>query len=495
MSALNKKAESPVSYEGNPQSRKTHAQNLYEIIVMTLYGKDSFYESVDHRVERLKNAIEHVVSDHNLDFVANAIIHARTHMNIRSMPIVATVLFIETLRKQGLVYPNSRQMVTDVIQRADQITDMYAVALAVFGDKKSVPMSIKRGVADAFNKFNEYQFAKYNRNGVVKMRDVLRIVHPKPTSEDNGQIFQKIVEDTLSVPYTWETVLTTNGQKPVSERASDKELWTELLKSNALGYMALLRNLRNIHEAGVDNVVLMEHVYARLSDPEQVARSKQLPFRFVNALYSVSKFNNAKLNQALSRALDASVANVPHIGDNIWLIIDCSGSMMGSSEENNSPFKIAAVLGAALAKANSNVSNFTITAFSNDAYDVNFNPDDSVMGITQTILGYNKGYLTNLQAALDRKDTLGYEPDTVIVLSDMQVKRLNNRSAVDIFAPDTIKIAIDLEAYNTTPIGEVNGWMQLSGWSERLFDFIPAMRESGSSVVEQLSVPYTGINN
>jgi len=497
MSKLNPKNKSAtatragVSYNGNPQTLKTAKQQLFEIVVMTLYGKDSYYESTDQRLARLEEALGAVVTGNGFDFVANTIVYARSVMNIRSLPIVLTVLFAKALREQNKTYSNLRQVVCDVIQRADELASMYAVALQIFGNKKTVPMAIKRGVADAFNKFNEYQFGKYNSSSVVKLRDVLRIVHPKTKDELQGALYEKIMKDALAVPYTWETTLSANGQLPAEERKSDAQIWTELVESEKVGYMAMLRNLRNIEQAKVSPET-MKTVCDFISNKDNVLKSKQLPFRYVNALNNVG---NNKLNRSISRALDHSLSNVPQIGENVWIIVDCSGSMEGWYSRNNNvsntPIKTAAIFAVALAKANVDAANVKITLFSDHARNVTINPDDSVMSSVEKVMGLVEGGGTNLQAALDLKPKLGFEPDTVVLLSDMQVNQLRARNSVNIFEPNTVKVAINLEGYDSTPVSEIQGWYQLSGWSERLFDFIPAMRNK-TSVAKVLSVPYLG---
>lgn len=519
-----------ISHNGNVQSVKAEAQQLYEIIVSTLYGKDDFYEDNDARLVRLVNATEILVKKDQMDFIANAILHARHVMNIRAMPLILTVVFAKIVRDQNKQYGKMRELVRDVIARADQITDMYAIALRIFGGKNKIPMAVKRGVADAFNKFDAYQLGKYNVDGAVKLRDVLRITHPSPAVAEQGAVFEKIMAGTLETPYTWETELSANGQKPVVERKSKARLWGELVASGQMGYMALLRNLRNISEAfeaDPDTVVnvsaqynqkvetkarridpaeldakvdaplkdVMEVVYARLADPFEVKRSKQLPFRFISALDNVQQFGNTKLVRSISRALDASLSNIPKIGNNVWIIIDCSGSMGGGYGHTtaNSPIATACLFAAALAKANAEATNLKITMFSDNAAHVAVNTDDSIVSIKQSLVNKVYGGGTNLQAALDMKGQLGFEPDTVIVLSDMEVNSLRaHNSASSIFSADTVKIAINLASNDSTPIGEKAGWYQLAGWSEKLFSFIPAMRNK-TSVVKTLSVPYLGM--
>lgn len=183
------------SANGNLQFKKEPLQELYELVVMTMFGK-----SPDSHVARIKQGVRAAVDAGANDFIANLAVHARTEMNVRTVPLVVVVEFAKALsdkrqpildeikRLEGIRIPgmgtnktnelreqisdlrigadvynyaNMRQLVCDVIQRADQITDLYALALATFGDKTKIPMAIKRGVADAFNKFGAYHFAKW----------------------------------------------------------------------------------------------------------------------------------------------------------------------------------------------------------------------------------------------------------------------------------------------------------------------------------------------
>ena len=509
MSSINKRGTSAnnglgYSGNGNLQEKKSPEQELYEIAVSTLYGKDqNFYESQNATLQRLIGAVDKVVKKGNLDFIANTIVHARTNMNIRTMPIVLVGVFAKALRDNKKTYPQLRQVVRDVIQRADQITDMIAVGKMFFGapkDKKNkdrlgvqkMPMAMKRGIADAFNKFNEYGFAKYNRSGETKLRDALQIVHPVAKDTLQGQIFEKIMKDTLEMPYTWETRLSANGQLKGVEQLSKKDIWTELVKSGDLGYMALLRNLRNIVEAEIDTKVLKEFVCDVIANKDNVRKSKQFPFAFLNAYNAVQSFGNNHIVNAITDALDHSFANLPKVGEHIWIIMDVSGSMTMGGDGVNTPLKTACLFSAALAKANGDAENIKLTMFSDRAEMVAMNTRDSIMSMTQALERKSYGGGTQLGTALKLKSKLGFEPDTVFILSDMEVNRLSGYDIKDVFKDTAVKIAINLNSRDTTPIGEKDGWYQLAGWSEKLFDFIPAMR-NGQSVVQVLSVPYLGL--
>ena len=196
---------------------------------------------------------------------------------------------------------------------------------------------VQEGLKSAFNRFDEYQFAKYDRSNLeVKLNDALFIVHPKADTEKQQAIFDKIVAGGLQTPYTWETQLSEFGQKKFSTREEKAEalraLWEELIDSGKLGYMALLCNMVNIIKANVSRKHV-EKVAGIISDPARVATSKQLPFRFLAAYKELLSSVNSDLSPILRRALEsavtASVSNLKGFDDdtNVLVAADVSGSM------------------------------------------------------------------------------------------------------------------------------------------------------------------------
>lgn len=542
--AAKREQELGVSANGNLQFKKEPLQMLYELTVSTLFGKGTFYKSGDQLVRELRKQVVTAVDMGAYDFVANLAIHARGEMNIRTIPVVLVVEFakalsdkrekatasikskldeelkmgreqrVRALRKQladateTYSYAHMRELVRDVIQRADQITDLYAYALEVFGGKGKIPMAIKRGVADAFNKFGEYNFAKYNRDGSVKFRDVLRIVHPEAKDARQGMIFEKIMKDALEAPYTWEVELSKNGQLAKAEQKTKKQLWTELVMSGKMGYMALLRNLRNILEAGVDSAVVREYVCDVIADPKRVAESRQLPFDFVEA-YNIVKDMDSKVATAVSKAIDLSVSNMPKLGEKVWFIVDYSGSMgsdaddpqrggyYGYSGAGTAAITTATLLASALLKANGDrADELAVTLFGSGAKTLKgIDTNNSVLALKKDLLKHRVGDIagsTEFHAALRQKSSLGFEPDTIVVLTDGEVNKFPYSALRNLTGKDTMKLTVNLSAASTTPMTKEDGWFTTAGWSPAMFKWIPAMREK-ATVVDQLSVPYIGV--
>jgi 60 kDa SS-A/Ro ribonucleoprotein len=533
MSKLNPKAKSTTaakfaarelgkSENGNLQFMKSSAQDLFELVVSSLYGQDKFYESGADTIKRVKEAVRQVLIDHGTkgaEYIGRLVIFARSKMNMRTMPIATTVLFAEALRETGVEYAGLRKTVAGVISRADELTDLYAFALTTFGEKNKIPGQIKKGVADAFNKFDGYQLAKYNRDDQrVTLKRLLRVVHPVPKDEAQSNLFKQLMTETLEPPHTWEVLKTQNGMLPEGERKSEKELWTELVThegTGEMGYMALLRNLRNICQAKVDSSTL-KLVTSKISDPSKVAKSKQLPWAFINA-YDVAKAENLPTSvlTAVAQAAEHSLSNMPKMGDGVWLIVDCSSSMnnfpsnhpfnsghrAGRAVVHNSPIKIAAIFAAALYKAAamSGADNVKLSMFSDRAEFISLNPLDSIMTMYEKIMSRVYGGGTNIDAAFRMKSSLGFEPDTVVVLSDMEVNPINDGSTSSwyynglkvpadvnkLFKANTMKVAVNLGASKTTPLDPRDGWLQLAGWSEAIFRYVDFKRRS-KSVAQQL---------
>lgn len=191
---------------------------------------------------------------------------------------------------------------------------------------KPFPNALKRGMAEVLKNFDEYQIAKYNGgNKEMKFRDVLKITHPTPKSKEVEELFGKILNDQLETPYTWETELSAKG--------NNKEVWEELIASGRVGYMALLRNLRNIVKSGAD----ITPVLAILADPIQVKKSRQLPFRFFSAYRTLENeyLMTQDIHRALESAVSASVENMDKIMGRTLIAIDVSGSMSSSISDKS----------------------------------------------------------------------------------------------------------------------------------------------------------------
>jgi len=306
---------------------------------------------------------------------------------------------------------------------------------------------VQYGVAAAFNKFDAYQFAKYNRDGAIKLKDALFVVHPKAKDAAQQDLFNKIVKDELATPYTWETELSALGQEKFADEAAKatafKAKWEELIDSGKLGYMALMRNLRNILQADVSGMHI-EKVCAVLSNKEQVAKSKQLPFRFLAAYRELngaaigrigrgfndfnkepvvkSGYTNVVLN-ALEDAVTASIVNMRGFDYNTSVVIACdvSGSMQRSISDKSKilNYDIGLMLGMMLQSKCKNVE----AGMFGDSWKIINMPTRAILQNVQEF--YKRegevGYSTNGYLVIDNLIKRGIKVDKVMMFTDCQM--------------------------------------------------------------------------
>jgi 60 kDa SS-A/Ro ribonucleoprotein len=485
-----------LNYENAPAFELTPEMELYSGVVTSSLS-NQFYESGAERIERLR----YLIQKNDPLFVAKLAIYVRENMHLRSMPMVLAVELGKQHSGDGLI----GNLTNRIVQRADEITEMlayYSLANSRIEVKKLNKLSkqLQKGLSAAFNKFDEYQFAKYNRDAVVKLKDALFLVHPKAKDENQQALFDKIVGDELTVPYTWETELSALGQIKFDtadlKREAIKQKWEELIFSNKLGYMATLRNLRNILEAEVNKEALNK-VCGFLSDTESVAKSKQLPFRFLAAyleMKDVKDGRTGKLMEALEEAVSKSAQNLVGFDENTKVVIatDVSGSMQKTiSPKSKVQFYDIGLMLAMILKSK---SKNAITGMFGDTWKIINVPGKQVLSNVQEFrkregeVGYStNGYLV-IKDLLQRKQVI----DKIMLFTDCQLwnSNTNAESIADLWklykriAPNARLYLFDMAGLGKSPLEILkNDVYLIAGWSDKIFDVLAAV-EAGSNAIE-----------
>ena len=161
-----------------------------------------------------------------------------------------------------------------------------------------------------------------------------------PTDQRRGYLREQGTKVLAEAGATWEWL---SGWLP---GGMDAEAWEAVVPS--MGYMALLRNLRNFDEAGISPDAI-RYVNGVLANPERVARSRQFPYRFWSAYRNAPSLTWAT---ALEAALELSVRNIPALPGSTLVLTDTSASMTSpvSGRSKVRHFEIAALFAAAVAK-------------------------------------------------------------------------------------------------------------------------------------------------
>jgi 60 kDa SS-A/Ro ribonucleoprotein len=494
-------AAAPVrNHEGAPANPLTPALELYAAVA-TAALSDQFYETANTRLTRLRE----LVAKNEPRFVAQLTVYAREQLYLRSVPLVLTVELARIHKGDSLV----SRLVARVVQRADEIPELlafYAQANGRTGTKTLGRLSkqVQHGLALAFNRFDAYQLAKYDRDGAaVRLRDALFLVHPRPRDEAQQAVFNQLVAGTLPVPYTWETELSAAGQvaytTPAERQAAVARTWETLVASRRLGYMALLRNLRNLLEAKV-SVETITLACATLADPGQVARARQLPFRFLAAYREVLAMDAgavAPVLAALEQAIVGSVANLRGFGPETRVVVACDVS--GSMQQPISPRSKVLLydVGLVLAMLLQSRCQHVVTGMFGDTWKRVALPQGQVLRNVQEL--YRRegevGYSTNGYLVIQDLRQRSQVVDKIMIFTDCQLWDSTGRGNALAqewaayranVAPQARLYLFDLAGHGTVPLDvrAEQGVALIAGWSDKVFDVLAALENGGNALTE-----------
>jgi len=453
-------------------------------LVLTSFVNDQYYRSADEAFKELINLLPK-----NPEFAAKAAIYARQEFGMRSIThVLAAELcrsFLFEKKEQWL-----KHFYSAVVRRPDDITEILAYYLNKYG--KPIPSAMKRGLAKAFDKFDEYQLAKYRAsNKKVSLIDAVNLVHPKPTDK-NESALKKLMKNELVSYDTWESELSEIGQTKASieAQAGLKEFtWNKLITERKIGYFALLRNLRNILQQAPSAI---EAACELLIDEKLIKNSLVLPFRYFTAYQEIKKIPDKQarlLLQSINKAADIACKNVPIFDGETLVALDTSGSMAGR------PGEIGALFAAILAKTN----NADLICFSNNAEYTNIDLQNSVLSITESINFAMGG--TNFHSIFQ---TLNKSYNRIIILSDMQAwipssGALWDSSGLTSSLPkksyqeyknkyncDPILYSFDLTGYGTLQFPERNVYC-LAGFSEKIFDIMKLLELDNRALINKIN--------
>ncbi|WP_042409372.1 TROVE domain-containing protein [Streptacidiphilus carbonis] len=374
--------QTAATHEGGTGYVRDARSELFLLAVANFVGQDTFYENGGDRDDRYTQLVRKLAVE-DPEWTAGLLKWLRADGNMRTASLVGAAEFTRA-RLDAALPGVSRQVVESVLQRPDEPGELLAYWTGRYG--RSLPKPVKRGVSDAVQRlYDSRALLKYDTASKgYRFGDVLELVHaaPHPDKPWQGDLFKHAIDrrhgrDT-EIPARLGPVRAhalLNGI-PVQERRAamlgqgtpqqnglfrtahltweglagwlqgpmDAQAWEAVIPS--MGYMSLVRNLRNFDQAGVSDAVA-EQVAAKLADPAEVARSRQLPMRFYSAFNAAPSL---RWGWALEKALTACLANIPVLPGRTLVLVDTSSSMQAGFSKDGTLMRwdAAALFGIAL---------------------------------------------------------------------------------------------------------------------------------------------------
>jgi len=418
------------THEGGQSVTIPAVKELRRTVMANMLWESSFYESGEDSATRIKGLVKKV----SFEDAAQIAIDAREKMKLRHVPllIVRELLRNHSGRKVG-------DLVASVIQRPDECGELLSLYWA---EKKDAPLSaqLKIGLARALKKFTGYQLAKWNKDGAVKLRDVLFLSHAKPKDDEQAALFKQLTDNTLETPDTWEVSLSGGADK--------KETFTRLIQENKLGALALLRNLRNMIESGVSEDLIRDGL-------QKMKTERVLPFRFISAAKYAPRLEDA-LEQAMFRCLSEQ----PKLSGKTALLIDHSGSMNGAKVSEKSDIDRFDAACAVAMLLRETAERCRVFAFSMNTVEV---PPRRGFAMIQAVKNAMPFGGTSLRQAVDYVYAQYPECERLIVITDEQSTDRPKQ-------PQGLGYVVNVGTYKN---GIAYGpWVAIDGWSEAIIDFI-----------------------
>lgn len=427
---------------------------LRRCVMACLLWEDMAYDSGTGNSDSIAELIPQVEPG----IVADICIEAREKQKLRHVP-----LFIAREMARIPAYNKYLDVVLPkIITRADQLTDFVALYFNKTGDRRGqkgakLTAKVKKGLAAAFENFQEYHFAKYNREGPVRLRDVMFMVHPKPANKEREALYKKIADNTLETPFTWETELSAGKDKC--------KTFTKLIKENKMGGLAFLRNIRNMEQSGVDFHVV-KYGFDKLHN------ANLLPLNFIGA-----DANSTKYNDLIEKSMLETFCKRPKLTGHTVFVLDVSGSM-GAKVSAKSQFDRmdAGIALCILAQESCERCTIYVTAGNWDKHKTEavrarrgFALRDEIKRLTPKMGG---GGIFTVQALEYIKEQ--HNPgdvDRIIVFSDSQDCDRGTKTPKPFGKTNYI---VDVSAHKHG-INYKGSWTaEISGWSENFLDYIQA---------------------
>ena len=435
MARLNKIARA-FTREGARARRFTPEMELKRALMNCLLWEDQFYEDGVAIADRIKALVPKVAPER----VAQLAIEAREVMKLRHAPLLVIREMARNEKHRALVADTLAQ----VIQRPDEMTELLAIywadALGPMQQRKRQPVSaqVKKGLARALTKFDAYQLAKWDRDGAVRIRDILFLVHAKPKDAEQEKMWKQLVDGELASPDTWEVSLSAGKNK--------RETFERLIAERKLGGLALLRNLRLMQNAQVPRETIAGAIEAMRTD-------RILPYRFITAARYAPDFE-----PELEAAMLKSIKDHVRLPGRTRLLIDVSGSMFATLSAQSEMTRAEAACGLAIL-AREICDEVEIFTFSNEVVKV---PPRRGFALRDAIINsqpHGGTYLGKAVTEIDRKG------DRLIVFTDEQ-------SHDRVPEPRARGTMVNVASYQHG-VGR-GAWTRVNGFSEAVVAWIAA---------------------
>jgi 60 kDa SS-A/Ro ribonucleoprotein len=481
--------------EGYPSYEKDIEEQYLQTLLTNTLGNIYYVKAEDLIAE--SEAIHATMLAKDPKFAAKALVYARNHGYMRTQPVYG-------LAQLSRVDPEAfKEVFSQVILTPNDLFDFMTIR------GKSGSGAKTKAISNwLYTKMSEYWAIKYgsDKKQGFTLADVIKLTHPKGDNALFAYLLGKEVNleelpqikafQALKKADTEDERIQaiTEGRLPhevVTPFANTQKIWETLVKQMPI--FALLKNLAAIERHGAEKAN-KQFIQEKFANPEVIAKSKILPYRFLEAEKHVSA---SWLKDSLRDALELSFNNIPDIHGETCVMVDRSGSMSGQF------MLTASIFGISLMKKTENgkmllydtqPKNGSRYSYSSRDYEavveeVHVSKRDSLLTQASKITARGG---TDTAAPFQKITKEKYKVDNIILITDEQQNA--GDPAYTAFAEYQDKVnrntklfIVDVSPYQNALFDPTNkNVYYIYGWSDRVLDFIGLSSQGWDSLADMI---------
>jgi 60 kDa SS-A/Ro ribonucleoprotein len=489
----------------------------------------AYYARADEQLATLKTLVDQVADN---AFLAKLAVYSRQRAMMKDMPVA---LLLALSKRDPALF---RKVFDRVVDNGRTLRTLVQLLRSGQFGRKSLAYSLQRAVQRWLNAASVEKLLSASIGNDPSLRDVLRLARPTPPDNARRALFGWLTDKPVEkwAPATdadlpeevmalaaFRKAETAEAQLPIlgnlharwdllADTARGPAVWAAIARK--MGPQALRMNLNTLVRHGVIgrdvNREMVDHVAARLADPNEIRRSRQFPYQFLAAYMNAGDEVPQKIKAALHKAAEIACGNVPDLPGPVVIGLDVSGSMSMPVTGNRGRgatskmrcIDVAALFAAAILRRN---PESVVIPFDTAAYEAKVDPSDSVLSLATRLAKYGGGG-TNCSLPLaaanarygkrrfagcvlvsDQESWVGTgRGGSTAVMTEWQafVRNQVRLHGKDFAGPKLV--CIDLQPYATTQAPDRSDILNIGGFSDAVFSVVAAFLadDSGRFVAE-----------
>lgn len=433
------------------------------------------------------------------EFIARTAIYSRERGHMKDMP--ALLLAVLSVRSPGLM----AEAFDRVIDSPKMLRNFVQIMRSGVVGRKSLGSLPKRLIQQWLETRNDEQLFIGSIGNAPSLADILRMVHPKPTSpvrealygyligrEHNAEALPELVKQyekfkrntnpgKVAVPDVPFQMLTALPLTPKD--------WRQIARTAS--WQTTRMNLNTFQRHGVfEDEEVTAIVANRLRNERLVASARVLPYQLMVAYMNANASVPTSVREALQDAMELALKNVPRVAGKVYVCVDVSGSMhspvSGQREGATTAVRcvdVAALVAAALLRKNPDAE---VLPFESKTVNIRLNPRDSVMTNASKLASLPYGG-TNCSAPLRTLNERRAKGDLVVFVSDneswidspvhgrfggSQTATMSEWSQFKLRNRNARMVCIDIQPAGTVQAKESLDIVNVGGFSDQVFELI-----------------------